>query len=649
MRIILVQLPIPQHNFSRQTGNIPIGASCLKEAVRHYAGLEVELLPESQVSYLGDAALVELILQKGPDIVGFTVYAWNVERTLFLCDRLKSRRAVRIVLGGPEVTQDNALFTGHDRDDLCQGEGEAFFQELISGELAGSMTGKRKQMVEPWSFQSAVSPYLSCDLEPWLDRMMVLETMRGCPHTCSFCYYNKARSKLTFLPSDLVIKAIEWAKSQGIPEIFLLDPSLEVRPDLEDVLEQIARVNCTRDIAFQSEIRAERIDDHVAAAFAEAGFVEFEIGLQSSDLKVLSRVKRKTDLTRFVKGIHNLHKHDIRTRVDLILGLPGDTRSGFCRSVDFLVEHDCAQDVSIFPLALLPGSELRLKSGEYGLQFQDRPPYSVLETPTMTCEDMLEAFCYAEEKLGYVLQPEPELDVSYRTFDKCPESGTEGKSEIGHVPWLTSVLKDGPVYSKLIFEGEPGLWLNRVPGHHLAQPYQVFIFSGPESYSALEAELVRLTGENPFTPLEIIVFNWDRPELIRALENSLRLIRPQYLDLDMPFWGSRAAVFTLVSEIDRPLFGGTMKRQVYWWKEERLPSESDLVRLKHLDGLLIDNHVSEREIFAWQDRFSAIAPELILVSFAVIEHQRRWLELISPDEYWFGLEKNESGLGRTGI
>jgi hypothetical protein len=65
-RVLLVQLPIPRQNFGRKTGNVPLGAACLKQAVHNLSNVEVDILPESLVSYLADAALVEAIRDR-PD------------------------------------------------------------------------------------------------------------------------------------------------------------------------------------------------------------------------------------------------------------------------------------------------------------------------------------------------------------------------------------------------------------------------------------------------------------------------------------------------------------------------------------------------------------------------------------------------------
>lgn len=80
-RVVLLQLPVPQTNFGRQTGNIPLAAAWLAQSAGAPDDLHISILPESDVSYAGDAVLIDLILAQQPDIVGFSVYCWNTVAT----------------------------------------------------------------------------------------------------------------------------------------------------------------------------------------------------------------------------------------------------------------------------------------------------------------------------------------------------------------------------------------------------------------------------------------------------------------------------------------------------------------------------------------------------------------------------------------
>ncbi|MCP4691888.1 MAG: radical SAM protein, partial [Desulfobacterales bacterium] len=347
--VLLIQLPIPALNYGRQTGNIPLGGACLKEAARGTPGARVEIAPESVVSYLGDAALLDWILSRRPDVVGFTVYVWNVERALHLARLLKRRYGPRILFGGPEVTPDNALIRTGDVDFFVYGDGEAIFTRLLrEPDLWLEKNGARDAGA---IFRSSPSPYLNGLLEPDIENMMLLETQRGCPYRCGCCYYNKSRKRLSFADEAPLLQSVRWAVEREIPELYLLDPSLNARPGLKNLLKKIAGINPDGRLAVISEIRAEGVDAELADLFAKAGFTWFEIGLQSTNPRALKILNRPTDLKRFLQGVRLLKERGISPRIDLIAGLPGDDLRRFRESVDFVAEHDLGDDVQVFPLS----------------------------------------------------------------------------------------------------------------------------------------------------------------------------------------------------------------------------------------------------------------------------------------------------------
>jgi hypothetical protein len=85
-RVLLIQLPIPHLNFGKMTGNISLGAAYLKQAAAGLSGIRVDIFTESIVSYLGDAALIRYVENLKPQIVGFSGFSWNIERSLYLQD-----------------------------------------------------------------------------------------------------------------------------------------------------------------------------------------------------------------------------------------------------------------------------------------------------------------------------------------------------------------------------------------------------------------------------------------------------------------------------------------------------------------------------------------------------------------------------------
>jgi hypothetical protein len=624
-KVLLAQLPIPRQNYGRKTGNIPLGAACLKQGVRDLPDAQVDILPEPLAAYLGDAALLDRLQEHQPEVLGFTVFSWNLERSLYFCEKLKNACGSRIVFGGPEITADNVRARSPHVDFYVHGEGEAVFRRLLSD--AGAWTGGRGAASAGELFRRAESPYLSGVLDAEIDNLMLLETQRGCPYRCGFCFYNKSRAKIAFADEENLLRAIAWAVDRGIGEVYLLDPSLNVRPGLKKLLAEIARLNVDHRLRLFSEIRAEAVDDELADLLAAAGFNWFEIGLQSTNLEALKLMNRPTQLKRFVAGAQRLKSRGITPSIDLIIGLPGDDLQGFMRSVDFVVDHGLQDDVQIFPLSLLPGTAFRRRSRALGLRFENHPPYTVIASLGFSPEDFFMAFDYAETRLDTVFFPLPDLDVSWRVG--APRSFRQAED-------LAVRLGDATYVAKLVVNRLRPLNEIRRLARRLTHPYQVLV--GPEAgdMDYLKKVLAVTTTENPFTPLEIVFFEPAEPPRTREVLAALKLRRPHFLDGDLRFQfpkpGNRAVVFTLVSENPEARFQGEMERQVHWWRKPELPDLEALSLFDHLDGVLIDTPVSEGAVRRWQHRLAKDA-ERFHISFADAALQRRWLLLASPDEY----------------
>jgi len=625
-RVLLLQLPVPRLNYGVQTGNIPLGAACLKQAAGSLPGVQIDIMPESMASYLGDAALMEMILGAKPDILGFTIYCWNLARSLYFAEKLKARYRPRIIFGGSEITPDNRLMLSEAVDFYVYGEGEAVFLKL----LEDPSTWHKKSSMEPAGelFNQSPSPYLQNLLEPEIENVMLLETQRGCPYRCGYCYYNKAHVGLSYAAEMHLLQGVQWALDHRVKELYLLDPSLNSHPGLKDLLRKISRINKDRHLEIISEIRAEAIDEELADLFAAAGFSWFEIGLQSTNPRALKIMNRPTRLKRFARGTKLLKQRGIVPAIDLIAGLPGDNLRGFIHSVEYVAKNNLADDVQVFPLSVLPGTDFRLNSNELGLYYDPTPPYTVTESATFSADDLLLAFDHAETRFDVALFPMPDLDVSWKY----------GKTGNRSIPGDLAVQIGNELFvAKLqLYRRRPLSELMHL-ARRLTQPYQIFIHSGLSDSDFIQEAVAVLSSANPFTPFEIVFMEPEQVPHTASILSAARLQRPHFLDQDLryllPREGNRAVLFTLVSRDARSRFNRDMERQVFWWTKNRLPEIGDLSPLSDLDGILIDIDGLNAETETWQDRFAGHADHQPCISFADVGLQRRWLMLTMPDDY----------------
>lgn len=466
--VLLVQLPIPPSGIQPVRGNIPLAAGCLKLFARRH-GLEdrfrIEILPADEANRCGDEGLVQAIATREPWLVGFSCFLWNVERTLWLAERIKERRPQTLcVAGGPEATLDNRLLSDAPAIDyLVIGEGEQTFCELLAAldacGAAGPVEGVWTRAMAPSEFRprtalsdldAVASPYTAGILAPDEQGTMLLETARGCRHRCKFCYYPKSFAAQHFLSEAKIAECLDYALRRGVREVAILDPTLNQRDDFSDFLRLLARGNPQRSYCFSGELRAEGIDAQTAGLLKAANFSEVEIGLQSVDAEAQRLMGRRVQLDRFADGVHAILDAGICARVDLILGLPGDTVDSVRRGIDFLIDNRAYGEIQVFHLSILPGTAFRRDAGALGLDYQNRPPYGVLATPTLSLADMAMLMDEAQDAFGVdfdAIAP-PQLELADDGRGPLPllkvdldRDGEPGESALGgRLPGLAFTL-----------------------------------------------------------------------------------------------------------------------------------------------------------------------------------------------------------------
>jgi len=415
-RVLFVQLPIPPVGPQPIRGNVPLAAGYLILFARR-RGLERDfdfsILPPFIANTYSDLGLVEAILAANPSVVGFSCYLWNIDRTLWIAERLKSKRPeLLIVFGGPEISSDNAWVLNHLAVDVAViGEGEQTFADLLvqlrdHGSPRPGSPGLyvRGRSLGPPPFRHPMpsldevsSPYLEGILDAADEKLLLLETIRGCIFKCKFCYYPKSYDGLYFVPEEKIVANLRHAAERSVEEVVLLDPTLNQRKDFHGFLRLLAKCNPDHQWTYFGELRGEGIKPETAALLREANFTEVEVGLQSIDPRAQELMDRKNGLKAFERGATAMMDAGLRVKVDLIIGLPGDTADSVREGLRYLHRTGLYHDVQVFQLSVLPGTAFRQEASELGLRYQPQPPYYVLETPTMKLAEMADLMAEAQE------------------------------------------------------------------------------------------------------------------------------------------------------------------------------------------------------------------------------------------------------------
>jgi len=424
MKVLFVQLPLQEPGTDGASANIPLAAGYLV-AYALSRGLlsrgEWQILNRNVQDFGSDSAIVDAIAAAKPDIVSFSLYAWNLERSLYVASRLAQvLPRARLVAGGPEIAPGMDIMKSSPFHTLVEGEGEEAFCELLDDIRKGRPPARLYKARDPLDLGRLPNPYLEGILPFEADRPVHLETARGCPMRCGYCRYGKEGGPVRRFPIDQVYRTLESAGKAGVRELYLMDPSFHANPDLTERLIGLAKAN-TAGLALHAELRLESVTEETARLYAAAGFVVAEAGLQSVNPKALEAVDRSWNRAAFERGAEALQKARVAIKTGVILGLPFDGYEEVIETFDFLGMHGLGQEAELYPLSLLPGTVVREKADDWGMSRMDKPPYWVTSTDWISGDDMADAVAAFEDSFDveWAFPPAPhfrEEEGGFRAF-----------------------------------------------------------------------------------------------------------------------------------------------------------------------------------------------------------------------------------------
>lgn len=375
---------------------LPLGAACIATAIKHDTNLkdfcEVSLkafcledkdFPNDEI--IAADYISEELIEKAGNCKGaifcFSCFVWNVG-ILETAAKILREKGFVCIAGGPEITAHPSFYKGFDY--TVSGEGEISVPLLIK---------KIIQLQKSDKIIISKSPELECLTSPYLDGMInpseyggvLWELARGCPFKCAYCYESKGEKTVRLFPMEKIKSELELFAKKKVPQVFVLDPTYNVNKKRAiELLRLIA--SKTPDTFYYFEARAEFIDRELAREFTRIPCA-LQIGLQSANEETLKLVNRPFDKKKFIRGLTVLNEEGVTFGLDLIYGLPGESFGSFREGIDFAVSM-LPNNLEIFCLSVLPGTDLFERADGLGLEYEKEPPYHVIKTNLFSMDDM---------------------------------------------------------------------------------------------------------------------------------------------------------------------------------------------------------------------------------------------------------------------
>lgn len=322
-----------------------------------------------------------------PDVMGFSCYIWSRVYLYDLAAKVKTAYPdCKIIFGVPQTEYeflDNFWEDHPFIDYVVPGQGEHTFQEFLDR----CVDGTPEQTADILYYQNGQAvhnpPHTLAKTTTWdnnwVERFedelaaeiakkprnanVLYETTRGCPYGCIYCdwgggIYAKVKKK----PLDVVEREVEiMARLHG--DIILGNANWGLLPEDLDVTKMIVEAKKRHgwpSIVYFDVTKSKNIDriEKIFEIFLEADLVPCgpRLALQDTDENVLKTIDRKNNhwTEQFTMAERLKEKYNIVFNVDMIFGLPGQTRQTWFESMSQLMQYGYfakSNHVSILPNA----------------------------------------------------------------------------------------------------------------------------------------------------------------------------------------------------------------------------------------------------------------------------------------------------------
>lgn len=341
------------------------------------------------------------------DVILFSTYIWNVNDIVKICNNLKKiNKNVKIALGGPEVTYDSeeSMKKYDFVDYILYGEGELVFRDFVKS-LKGDIDikdvngivyrnngdiVKNKPMKDIENLDIIPSPYVDLNKAEYENRIVYYETSRGCPFNCQYCLSSTLQG-LRYFSIDRVKSDLKALIDARVSQIKFIDRTFNANKKFAMEIMQFLMENDNDYTTYHFEVTAHLLTEDMLEFLkgCKEGLFQFEIGVQTTNEKVLEAVGRRDDFSKLsyvvqkIASYRNIHQH-----LDLIAGLPYEDYNSFENSFNDVfnlgIEH-----LQLGFLKMIKGTGIRNNADEHEFRYKDYPPYEVLYNKYIAYNEIL--------------------------------------------------------------------------------------------------------------------------------------------------------------------------------------------------------------------------------------------------------------------
>lgn len=343
--------------------------------------------------------IVDYIINEKPTLVGFSVYIWNINIVKEIIKKIRNT-SILILLGGPEVSYNASEYIlNNEADFVINNEGEESFHLLLSAlhnntplyDVPNLVYMDKEVKETNTILPNLENIYLATtDVLDYKNRIVYLESSRGCPYRCSYCVASTS-NKVRMFPLDNVLNILNTLMKEQVKTVKFLDRTFNADPKyLVTILDFIEENNIST--TFQFEIVVDRLTNDMLDKIKnyKQSTLRFEIGIQSTNDVVNKSIRRNQDMKKVKENILYLNSiPNLELHVDLIAGLPFEDLSSFKNSFNETFSL-FSKELQLGFLKFLKGTHLMTMIEEHEYIYDQNPPYEIIQNKYLSKDELQE-------------------------------------------------------------------------------------------------------------------------------------------------------------------------------------------------------------------------------------------------------------------
>jgi len=312
------------------------------------------LTPSDIEVKITDERVEPINYESDADLIGLTYLTVDALRAYRIADEFR-KRGKSVVMGGPHasILPEEAI---KHADSVVIGEAEAVWKNLLCDFKKGSLK-KFYQSKTPAKMEDLPFPRRDLVKCKGLTTIEMVETSRGCPFSCDFCYVPTLFGRgYRLRPIDSVIKEIETLEKEHLS---FADDNIVGNPDYAKSL--FKRLVSLRKKWFGNFSLKGASDTELLKLAAKSGCIRMGLGFESVNQRSLEGVNKGFNkVKKYEEIVKKIHAQGINIIGYFMFGFDEDDKSIFPRTVEF-IEKNAIDRPIFFILTPIPKTRLYQK------------------------------------------------------------------------------------------------------------------------------------------------------------------------------------------------------------------------------------------------------------------------------------------------